>query len=48
VDKMTDVNTMDIADLISRLTLNNPNPHTNKIIQQINHTTDKSCSTTRI
>ena len=34
---MTDVNTMDIADLISRITLNNPNPHTNKIIQQINH-----------
>ncbi len=27
---------MDIADLIGRLTLNNQNPHTNKIIQQIN------------
>ncbi len=33
---MIDVNTMDIADLIGRLTLNNQNPHINKIIQQIN------------
>ena len=32
---MARVNTMDIADLIGRLSLHS-NPHTNKIIQQIN------------
>ena len=33
---MACVDTMDIAELIGRLSLHNNNPHTKKIIQQIN------------